>query len=408
LKAHIDYQTPKQYKDEACQQCGTCLVTCPVMKLSPEEARREIRHLREGRDSKALRRCTTCFDCDFACPNGCNPGELIQHRFNQVYSERGLPERARYFLPHSKPNFRTYVIDRMSPRERALIESWRDLSPADEVCYPGCNMIVTPLLTQTRALEGLDIRGALEYCCGEMYYRMGLFDQVRQVAAKTQGFFDILGARKVTILCTAGYHMFTRVLPHFGADYSFEMESYLTFIKRRLDSGELEFKHPLNMRVTVQESCYGKQFGAEYMDMPRELLSKAGAEVVEMENSRECMLCCGIGAGFNPYSAYNPLKLTMSTMKVMRSAGKSGAEAVVTYCSGCMQMFSTGLVVYRTALPVYHILELLGMAMGESPVPFHARTARNMLAGIFLHQGPALLSRRRFSAAEIDTDIEQK
>ncbi|MCJ7653484.1 MAG: hypothetical protein MUO75_07275 [Actinobacteria bacterium] len=66
------------------------------------------------------------------------------------------------------------------------------------------------------------------------------------------------------------------------------------------------------------------------------------------------------------------------------------------------------LSIYRTALPVYHILELLGMAMGESPVPFHARTAKNMLAGVFLHQGPALLSRKRFSAAEIDTDIEQK
>jgi Fe-S oxidoreductase len=202
--------------------------------------------------------------------------------------------------------------------------------------------------------------------------------------------------------------MFTRVLPHFGADYSFKMESYLSYVKRRVDSGELEFKHPLNMRVTVQESCYGKQFGPEYMNIPRELLSKAGAEVVEMENSRECMLCCGIGAGFSPYSAYNPLKLTASTIKVMRSAKRSGAEAVATYCSGCMQMFSTGLVVYRTALPVYHILELLGMAMGETSEPFKGRLARNMLAGVVRHQGPVLLSRKRFKAPDIDTGIEQK
>jgi Fe-S oxidoreductase len=393
--------TPKKFREDSCVECGTCLSSCPVLELSRREAVREIRKVKAGLESRALARCTTCLDCDFACPEGCNPGELFINRWHSVISERGLPARAEYFLPHSSPNFRSYVIDRMTPEENDMLDSWKDRTAAEDVCYPGCNMITTPLLTRTRALEGLDIRGSLEYCCGEMYFRMGLFDQLRGVARKTQEFFEHLGAKRVTILCTAGYYMFTRVLPYYGADYSFEMESYLELIKRRLESGELEFTRPLDLTVTVQESCYGKQFGREYLDLPREILEAAGCRIIEMKNHGECMLCCGIGAGFSPYSAYNPLRVTGYTLGVMRRAKESGADAVATYCSGCLQMFLTGSVLYRGALPTYHILELVSMALGEEPSTNHRGIGLKMLAGTLRHQSPLLLSRRRCAIPDI-------
>ncbi len=401
----MDYRTPKPYLADSCEQCGTCLSLCPVMRMPVAEAKREIANLREGRPSRVLRECTTCLDCDFFCPKGCNPGELIINRFGEVVQARGLPERARYFLPHSPVNFRTFVIDGMTRKEKDIIAGWRDMKPAEEVCYPGCNMVATPLLTRTRALEGLDIRGGLEYCCGEMYFRMGMFDQLEQVARKTTAYFEALGAKKVTILCSAGYYMFTRVLPHFGAEYHFEMESFLQLIDRRLQAGELEITDPLDMTVTIQESCYGKQFGQEYLDLPRRILERAGARIVEMGNNGECMLCCGIGSGFSPYSAYNPLRLVPSTLRVMREAGRTGADAIATYCSGCLQMFSTGKLVYPTGPPVYHILELLGMAMGEKPEKWHGRFARRMLLGTLLNETPALLSRRRFAPGSIDSPL---
>ncbi len=397
----MDYRTPETYHAESCRECGTCLALCPVMRLTAEDARQEILNLREGNPSRVLEECTTCLDCDFYCPNGCNPGELIINRFAEVVRERGLPERARFFMPHSPVNFRTHVIGRMDPGQRAIVEGWRDMTPAREVCYPGCNVIATPLLTRTRALDGLDIRGGLEYCCGEMYFRMGMLDKLEQVAGRTQAYFEALGARKVTILCSAGYYMFTRVLPHYGARYDFEMESYLELIDRRLESGELEIVEPLDMTVTIQESCYGKQFGQEYMDLPRRILERAGAKIVEMGNSKECMLCCGIGAGFSPRSAYNPLRLAPYTVRVLRDACQTGADAIATYCSGCLQMFSIGKLLYPLGPPVFHLLELLGLALGEEPPAWHGRFARHMLAGTIRHQGPALLSRRRFHSSDI-------
>jgi ferredoxin len=251
----MDSRTPKPYLSDSCEQCGTCLTLCPVMRLEPAEAKREIANLREGRPSRVLKECTTCLDCDFFCPNGCNPGELIINRFGEVVRERGLPERARFFMPHSPVNFRTFVLDGMTPREKEIVESWRDMSPADEVCYPGCNMIATPLMTQTSALDGLDIRGGLEFCCGEMYWRMGMFDKLEEVARKTQAYFDELGASKVTILCSAGYYMFTEVLPHFGADYKFEMVSYLEVLDRKLEAGELKIRGGLQPVQRLQSTA---------------------------------------------------------------------------------------------------------------------------------------------------------
>jgi len=401
----MDYRTPKPYLADSCQQCGTCLTLCPVMQMPAQEAKREIANLREGRPSRVLQECTTCLDCDFFCPNSCNPGELIINRFAEIVGERGLPERARYFLPHSPVNFRTFVLDGMNAREKALLESWRDMTPASEVCYPGCNMVATPLLTCTKALEGLDIRGGLEFCCGEMYFRMGMFDQLEQVARKTTAYFDALGASKVTILCSAGYYMFTQVLPHFGGDYHFEMESYLQLVDRRLESGELEIKSPLDMTVTIQESCYGKQFGQEYLDLPRRILERAGARVVEMGNNGECMLCCGIGSGFSPYSAYNLFKMTPATISLMRQARRTGADAIATYCSGCLQMFTGFRMMYPPALPVYHLLELLSMALGEEQEKWHGRFARRMVTGMLRHELPAMISRRRFKPGSIESPL---
>lgn len=391
----------RKYKYEDCKICGTCLESCPVLKLDSESAALEIKKIREGHESFVLKKCTTCHDCDFSCPNDCHPCSLILERWSEIYSSKGIPARAKYFLPHSKPNFRTYVIERMTPREKGIIRTWSDLTPHDHVCYPGCNIIATPVLTDNSFFKDLEIRGGLEYCCGEMYYRMGLFEQVEQVAKKTEAYFKRLRARKVTVLCTAGYYMFTNVLPRFGARYDFEAESYLTMFLEKIRSGNVKFTTPLNIKVTLQDSCYGKQFGNDYLDIPREILAKAGCDIVEMKYSRECMMCCGIGAGFSPYSAYNPFRLLAYTSKVLKEAKRSGAEAIAVYCSGCLQMFATCMTLYRPAMPVYHIIELMQLACGEEIDEFHSRVGKRLLAGTLRHQTIDLLSTKRIQPPKI-------
>jgi hypothetical protein len=76
------------------------------------------------------------------------------------------------------------MLRRHSTAEKKLLEKWADTSPCEEFAYAGCNICSAPYLTQAKFLQGLNIRGGLDYCCGEMYFRTGMLDQLRQTAAR--------------------------------------------------------------------------------------------------------------------------------------------------------------------------------------------------------------------------------
>lgn len=398
-------QPAKTFLFDACTRCGLCFSRCPVMDLPVKTAREEIARLIDDRPTRhVLQRCTSCFACDFICPNDCHPAELILDRWHRQYEKEGLPLRAKYFTPHEDLNFRTYVTARMPADERELVRKWADLSPVEEILYPGCNIITAPFLTRTRALEGLEIRGSLAYCCGETYYRMGLFNEVRKVARRLERYFERLQVKRVYILCTAGCNMFTNVLPAFGAEFDFEVVPYLPVILEKMESGELAVENPLEGTVTIQESCYGKQLGEEYMDVPRRLLQLIGLEVVEEKRSRSCALCCGIAGGFSPSSGYHLLKVSAATIRSLWEARNTGADYLACYCAGCLQMLSTGRLLFPAGPPVYHILELISAALGEEPGHPMGWRSRAFLAGTLRHQAPLTFSRRRYRVPDIDPE----
>ncbi len=233
-----------------------------------------------------LKRCTSCFACNFICPNGCNPAQRIMDIWHERSVQHGLPERARYYLPDADLNFRTYVVDRLPPEEKALVKSWEDTSPCREIFYPGCNIITVPHITQTRLLDGFTIRGSLKLCCGETYYRTGQYEMAEKAARRINAWQEQVGFEKMVIPCTAGRNMFTNVLPKLGLKRNFEVEHLLPRLLERFENGEIEIKQRFEKTVTLQESCYGKCFGDDFMDVPRALLRLVGATVVEEEVAR--------------------------------------------------------------------------------------------------------------------------
>ncbi|HOO56838.1 MAG TPA: (Fe-S)-binding protein [bacterium] len=394
------------YNPDACEQCGRCLMECPVMGLPEREAKKEIRELAAGRAGKhVLRRCETCFACTVACPNGANPVSLFQQRFFGHHNKKPLQAWASYFQPHEHNNFRTYVIERLPEDEKAILEKWNDLSPCEEFAYPGCNMCTIPSLTGASFMRDLNIRGALEWCCGEMYFRTGMFDQLRGCAERMNALLDRLGAKKMMVLCTAGFNIISNVLPKYGLDTDVEITSYLPWLWEKLDSGGIEIKKPLNMSVTIQESCHSKLIGAEYTDLPRKILEKIGVRVKEMDHCRENAYCCGIGGGFPAKQNYNPLALGFAMLRAVREAEKTRADATATYCAGCLQMMSSGSTVYPGAKPVYHIIELVQMAAGEKPARRAPARGRQMLAGTMINQAPKLLSTGKTPMPDVSVEI---
>ncbi|NLA26083.1 MAG: (Fe-S)-binding protein [Firmicutes bacterium] len=392
----------KQFNEEACTRCGLCFSECPVMELPLKRAKEEIERLIAGEPTNhVLRKCASCFACNYLCPEGCNPAELVLQRWYEQYEHKGLPLRARYFSPHEKLNFRSYVASKMPPDELELIRSWANLTPAEEILYPGCNIITAPFVTRTKALEGMDIRGTLDYCCGETYYRMGLLKEVQKVARRLERYFKTLGVKRVNVLCTAGCNMFMNVLPSFGVDFDFEVRPYLPVILDKLESGELSITNKLQGTATIQESCYGKHLGEEYMDVPRRILEFIGLEIVEEKKSRGRALCCGIAGGFPPDSGYHIMDLTRATLNSLLQARGAGADYTVGYCAGCLQMLSVGRKLLPLGKPPYHLLELLAAALGEQMEHSMQWRASAFLAGVLRHQAPLTFSRKRYRVPEI-------
>jgi heterodisulfide reductase subunit B len=92
-----------------------------------------------------------------------------------------------------------------------------------------------------------------------------------------------------------------------------------------------------------------------------ELCEIAGLEPVDYP---EKTLCCGAGTRL----VDSTITYSMLERKV-KSAMNAGAEAFVTHCPACILTFDSFMLSHDTAerLPVFHLLELLGMAMGIKP-----------------------------------------
>ena len=395
------------FNRDGCTLCGECFHRCPVMELPLEQAREEIERLLAGGDSPVLRACTSCQACNLFCPEDCRPANLIVDHWHEAYLREGLPAHAAYLLPHTRPNFRTDIVDRLPPDERATVARWRQDEPAREFLYSGCNLITTPHLTFSRLFDGIEIRGGLDYCCGEMIFRMGLYEALQQVARRLSHWFRRLGAERVYLVCTAGLNMLRYVLPQFGADFGdIDFQPYLPVILERLENGDLGTIRPLDLAVTVQDSCHTRVVEEGYAGLPRRVLEAIGVEVREAPHHRETGLCCGIGGGFSHTSAYHPVDLLLSARATSRDHRRQAADATCVYCSGCLEMMSVARFADPSRRPVYHLLELVQMALGEMPRRRQGTLARHFVLGTARRQFPRLLSRRRFWLPDLPLEPE--
>jgi Fe-S oxidoreductase len=398
------------FDEQACTRCGECFHQCPIMLLPIDLAKEEIQTLIAGTKTKRiLNECQSCFSCNFYCPEDAHPANLILQRWNQQYQEEGLKVRAKHYMtlyPYY-PNFRSYVMERLPEKTKDLVKEWASLEPlkGDTLTYPGCNIITFAELTQASFFEDLDIRGRLEYCCGETLFRTGYKDELFQITKRLDKWFNILKPKKLLVLCTAGTNVFKNVLPNYGMTYKFEeIKSYLQYLWEKIQAGEIKFTKKLDMTLTIQDSCYAKMFGNNYMDIPRKILNLAGAKVVETDSSRENMRCCGIGAGFSVDSAYHSFNIRSSTIRNFRAFKKTKADAVCVYCAGCLATFGGNKKLYFKKLKVYHIIELIQIAMGEKPSlteKSKKERGKHFFWGAIKHQLPKLYSRKNFQIEKI-------
>ena len=85
-----------------------------------------------------------------------------------------------------------------------------------------------------------------------------------------------------------------------------------------------------------------------------------------MSHIKKDALCCGFGAGASWVRNISiPFDIIWEGTKKFKEAEETGADALVSYCSGCIYLLWAARELLESKIDVYHIIEVVRMAMGE-------------------------------------------
>ena len=355
-----------------CYQCGKCDTVCPWNRVRKFFLRRMINQAKFGVvpfESEDLWLCATCRNCVQRCPRGVEIIDVMR-AMRRLLVPDGV-------VPASIPNLRGVMTSiasvgnplRQEPEARA---NWaKDLSVkpftegTETLYFPCCVPSYDPRLKKvaqaTASLfiqAGVDfgILGSKENCCGESVRKVGNEDLFKRLARENIKAFIENGVKKIVASSPHCYHTFKNEYPEFKVN--FEVAHVSQYIFQLMKEGRLKPTKEYAKKVTYHDPCYLGRHNGIY-DEPREILKKIpGLELIEMAESRENSLCCGMGGG----------RIWMETAKEERFSSLRleqaigvGAEVLVTSCPYCITQFEDSRLTLKDSevIQVKDITEIL-------------------------------------------------
>jgi len=207
------------------------------------------------------------------------------------------------------------------------------------------------------------IMGAEESCCGGRAYEIGYRGEFTKYAEHFIETFNSLGVGRVVTSCSDGYSTFKNLYSKTGIEMKFKPMHMVEYLDELIQSRKLQFTKKVPLKVTYHDPCHlGRHLGESGVyDAPRRLLAALpGAELVEMERTRENAWCCGAGAGV---SQADPELALWTANERLKEAGATGAAALVTACPWCERNFKDAIKEYGQDIEIYDIAEIARMAL---------------------------------------------
>ncbi len=397
----------------SCVHCGFCTATCPTYQVlgdeldSPRGRIYLIKDMLEaGRPAdektvKHLDRCLSCLACMTTCPSGVHYMHLIDHArahvektYRRPFMDRMLravlariipyPGRFRLALLAAKlgrpfawliPDARVQAMLAMAPKTIPPVS--RNDDPQVFAAQGDRRMRVALMTGCAQKALNTDINDATirllrrlgcevviargQGCCGALTHHMGKDDLSHAHAAATIRAFMAekrAGGLDAIVINTSGCgttvkdygHMF-RTDPALAKDAA-TVAGLAKDVSEILATLGIPQGAPKGLRVAYHAAC-SLQHGQQIKSAPKDLLKRAGYEVVEPADSH---LCCG-SAG-----TYNLLQPELSGELKRRKVATLEAKAPQVIAAGnigCMMQIGSG-----TGIPVVHTVELLDWATG--------------------------------------------
>ena len=202
--------------------------------------------------------------------------------------------------------------------------------------YPGCltKVVLKDILEKYKKIlkdEGIDfiVLRDQEMCCGSPAKNAGAKDEFKRLAEKNLKIFKEHGVDRIISNCPACVAVFRIDYPEIlGDKWDIEVQ-HMTEV---IDIEKMPQKKMTGKTATYHDPCHlGRVLGI--YDQPREIIKKAGYELVEMELTRNKSFCCGGGGGLKS----NDTELSNSIAKDrVELAKQTKADVLITSCPMCV------------------------------------------------------------------------
>lgn len=228
-----------------------------------------------------------------------------------------------------------------------------------------------------------------EPCCGHFLFTTGQIEKARKLAEDNLRLIKESGAKTVVFSCADGYKAikvdYPKLLGISTTDLGFEVKHITELADQWIKEGRLKIKNRLDMKLTYHDPCNLGRLSEPWVHWegvredwgvfnpprflrrgihgiyqpPRDILqSIPGVELAEMVRHHENAWCCGNEGGVK--EAFPDVSLWTASER-LREAASIGAEALVSGCPACKEVFKEA---NSNGMKVYDITELLATAIG--------------------------------------------
>jgi glycolate oxidase iron-sulfur subunit len=395
-----------------CVHCGFCTATCPTYQVLGDELDSprgriylikdmlENERVPDAKTVKHIDRCLSCLACMTTCPSGVHYMHLVDHareyiekNYDRPWHDKALRWMLAKILPYptrfrvalllakiGKP-FRGLIPD---ARVRAMLEmAPKTIPPVSRNDDPQTFAPVAPRRMRVALMTGCaqkalntDINDATirlltrlgcevvvaegAGCCGALTHHMGKSDESHGTAAKNiHAWTREMGTDGLDaiVINTSGCGTTVKDYGHMFAQSELA-EDAAKVAGIAMDISELLSKLDIpegaskGLRVAYHAAC-SLQHGQKVKSAPKDLLKRAGFEVVEPADSH---LCCGSAGTYNLMQP--EISQQLKARKVQTLEAKK-PDVIAAGNIGCMMQIGGG-----TEVPIVHTVELLDWATG--------------------------------------------